>query len=84
MNERELEAWLRQYLSKLLRVRSGEVDVDVPFRQYGLDSTAAVGLSADLSDLMGVDLPDDLADRFQTIRALVEHLATLPGRREDD
>jgi acyl carrier protein len=81
MTQGELETWLAQYVSKLLRSKSSHVDVDTPFGQFGLDSTAAVGLSADLSDLLGLDLPDDLAYRFQTIRTLAEHLATVAASR---
>jgi acyl carrier protein len=83
MTQDQIEAWLTKYVSKLLRVRSEDVDVDMPFEQYGLDSTAAVGLSADLSDLLGIDLADDLAYRFQTIRSLAEHLAGLRPGGED-
>jgi acyl carrier protein len=74
VTQRELEAWLAEYLAKLVRARGSAIDVDMPFSHFGLDSAAAVGLSADLSDLLGLDLADDLAYRFQTIRSLAEHL----------
>ncbi len=78
MTQAELEDWLARYLARLLRARDAVIDVETPFAQYGLDSTAAVGLSADLGDLLGQDLADDLAYRFPTIRALAQHLASLP------
>ena len=82
MTQRELEVWLVRYVSKLLRRPPVHVDIDAPFSQFGLDSTAAIGLSADLSDLLGLDLADDLAFRFQTIRSLAEHLTRELAERD--
>jgi acyl carrier protein len=82
MTQEELESWLAQYVSKLLRARRTDVDIDMQFGQFGLDSIAAVGLSADLSELLGIELADDLAYRFGTIRLLAAHLATFPARND--
>lgn len=72
----ELKAWLIAYLAQLLGVDEKQVDPSFSFELYGIDSTAAVGLSGDLSDLLGRELDVALAYDHPTIDALVDHLVT--------
>ena len=56
--ERRLQAWFRQVLAAQLGLSEAAIDVDRPLAQYGLDSMAAVRLSADLDDWLASSFPD--------------------------
>jgi acyl carrier protein len=71
----EIQNWLVSYLSELLEIEPDEVEVTVPFERYGLDSSAAIGLSGDLEDWLGFPLDPTLLYDYPTIEALVQHLA---------
>lgn len=70
----DLKTWLVAYLAQLLGMEPAEVDPAFSFELYGLDSTAAVGLSGDLSDLLGQEFETALAYDYPTIDTLVAHL----------
>ena len=72
----QLRAWLITYVAQLLGVEEREVDPAHSFELYGLDSSAAVGLSGDLGDLLGSEFEISLAYDFPTINALVDHLVS--------
>jgi acyl carrier protein len=71
----EIQAWIAAYLANLLEIDSDEVDVTIPFDQYGLDSAAAVGMSGDLEDWLGHKLDPTLLYDYPTVQALAQHLA---------
>ncbi len=74
LSAHDLRAWLTTYLSQLLALDPSELSPSTPFESYGLDSSAAVGMSGDLGDLLGTELDASLAYDFPSIDALVEHL----------
>jgi acyl carrier protein len=71
----EIRAWMVEYLAELLGIGPGEVETTTSFEVYGLDSTAAAGMSGDLSEWLEMKLGADLALEFPTIDALAEHVA---------
>lgn len=71
----EIQAWMASYLAELLEIDSDEIDVTIPFDQYGLDSSAAVGMTGDLEDWLGQKLDPTLLYDYPTIEALAWHLA---------
>ncbi len=71
----EIQAWLVSYLAELLEIEPDEIDVTVPFDRYGLDSTAAVGLTSDLEDWLGSELDPTLIYDYPTIEALAKQVA---------
>lgn len=73
--EATIQAWLVSYLAELLEIDPDSVDVKIPFNRYGLDSLAAVGLTGDLEDWLGLELEPTLLYDYPTIEALAEHLA---------
>jgi acyl carrier protein len=73
----EIRSWMVDYLAELLGMAPEEVDTSTSFEVYGLDSTAGVGMSGDLSEWLGLKLDADLALEFPTIDALAGHLAEL-------
>ncbi len=75
-----IHAWLVEYLAKLLEMDPREVDPSAPFGEYGIDSAGAAGLSADLSDWLGVQLKESVAFDYPSIEELSRHVhATLRG-----
>lgn len=73
----ELREWLITYLAQLLGMDKAEVDPSFSFELYGLDSTAAVGLSGDLSNLLGREFDTSVAYDHPSVDALMEHLLSL-------
>ncbi len=71
----EIKDWLVSYLGELLEIEPDEVDVTTPFDRYGLDSSAAVGLTGDLEDWLGRELDPTLMYDYPTVEALVQHLS---------
>jgi acyl carrier protein len=71
----EIQAWTASYLGELLEVDPEEVDITIPFDRYGLDSSAAIGLTGDLEDWLGSEVDPTLLYDYPTIEGLVKHLS---------
>ncbi|NEO43442.1 MAG: acyl carrier protein [Moorea sp. SIO4A3] len=71
----EIQDWLVSYLAELLEIDQDEVDVTIPFDSYGLDSSAAIGLTGDLEDWLGCDIDPTLLYDYPTIEAQAQYLA---------
>ncbi|MBD0301337.1 MAG: acyl carrier protein [Tolypothrix sp. T3-bin4] len=71
----EIQTWIVFYLAQLLEIDPDEVDVKVAFDQYGLDSSAAVGMTGDLEDWVERKIDPTLLYDYPTIQALAQHLA---------
>lgn len=75
----EVEAvkqWLVAYIADLLEFERSEVNTRLPLGRYGLDSTAAVGLTGDLGNWLGCDLDPRLLYEHKTIDALASFVTT--------
>ena len=71
----EIQDWIVAYLANLLEIEPEEVDVTIPFDRYGLDSSAAVGLTGDLEEWLGKEIDPTLLYDYPTVEALVQHLS---------
>jgi acyl-CoA synthetase (AMP-forming)/AMP-acid ligase II/acyl carrier protein len=67
-------AFLVSRIARSFGLEDDQVDVDLPFAEYGFDSKMAVELAAELSAQTGKSLPATLAFNYPTINALVQHL----------
>jgi acyl carrier protein len=72
----QIEEWLVAYLSQLLEVDPAQIDLKMPLESYGLDSSAAVGLTGDLENFLGRELEPTILYDYTTIAALSQHLAS--------
>lgn len=72
----EIQAWIVSYLAELLEVEPHEVDVKIPFDRFGLDSSAAVGMTGDLEDWLGHEVEPTLLFDYPTIEVLVQYLSS--------
>ncbi|MEL6158595.1 MAG: acyl carrier protein [Cyanobacteria bacterium J06623_5] len=70
----QIQEWIVCYLSDLLEISTDEIETDVPFDTYGLDSSAAIGLTGDLEDWLGQSVDPTLLYDYPTVDALVAHL----------
>lgn len=76
-NQEEISEWLISYLSKLAAVSPEEIDTSLTFNAYGLDSTAAAGMTGDLAKWLGVKLKDSVVLDHPTIDGLSAHVSQL-------
>lgn len=74
----EIRRWLVARLAAELGVDEADVDVREPFDSYGLTSAQAVGMSGELAQWLGRDLPATLVWDFPCIEVLARYLAGDP------
>lgn len=70
----EIQAWIVSYIAELLAIDPDEVNITIPFDNYGLDSSAAVGMTGDLEDWIERKIDPTLLYDYPTIESLVQHL----------
>lgn len=73
-SKEDIRDWIVDYISNLLEVSADEVDTEIPFDAYGLDSSAAIGLTGDLEDWLGKEVDPTLLYDYPTVEALVDYL----------
>lgn len=71
----EVRDWIVSYLANLLEISPDEIEIDVSFDIYGLDSSAAIGLTGELEDWLGKEVDPTLLYDYPTVEALVEYLS---------
>jgi acyl carrier protein len=76
LTSEDIQDWIVAYLADLLEVDPEELDVTIPFDRYGLDSSAAIGLTGDLEDWLGREIDPILLYDYPTVEALVQHLSS--------
>jgi acyl-CoA synthetase (AMP-forming)/AMP-acid ligase II/acyl carrier protein len=72
--ETEIETWITANLALFLKIPLEEIDLSEPFSHYGLDSSIAVSLAAELSTWLGRELDPTLFWEYPSIEALAQHL----------
>lgn len=70
----EIQGWIISYLAKLLEVDPDELDVKIPFDRYGLDSSAAIGMTGELENWLGCPIDPTLIYDYPTIESFAQHL----------
>ncbi len=70
----EIEEWLIDALSESIGIEADEIEVDMPFESYGLDSSTAVIISGDLQEWLGCDLEPTIFFDYPTINEIVNYL----------
>jgi acyl carrier protein len=66
--------WLINALAELLEVDPSTIDTRQPYARYGLDSSAAVGMTDSLGTWLGIEFDETLLYDHPTIEALCDHL----------
>jgi len=75
----EIRNWLMAAFATALKTTVEEVDPTAPFVNFGLDSIAAVELSADLGDWLGERVSPTVIWDYPSIEELARHLSTRGG-----
>jgi acyl carrier protein len=70
-----IQQWLVNYLAEILEIEPGEIYITVPFDQYGLNSSVAVGLTGELEEWLNIALDPTLLYDYPTVKALAQKLA---------
>jgi acyl carrier protein len=73
----ELQSFLSERIAKWLGSSPEEVELQVDFMDYSLDSIALASISGDLEERLGRRLPPSLLWEHSTIERLSIHLAQL-------
>lgn len=70
----ELEEWLIHALSESVGIAPDQIEFDVSWDSYGLDSSTAVILSGDLQEWLGCNLDPTIFFDYPNIKEMTEHL----------
>lgn len=62
------------YIGAALNLRADEVRRDSPFEHLGLDSTAAVGMTGDLEEWLGIEIDPSTCYDYPTIESIAAFL----------
>ncbi len=77
MTETEVFAKLKVLIAENLEVDESKVTMDASFRQdLGADSLETYDLVYAIEDELGITIPDEKANEFETVRDAVEFLTT--------
>lgn len=74
--EAQIREWLTRYLANLFGMTLNEMDASMVFERYGMDSSAMVGLSGDLSHWLGCAIAPTVAYNHPSIDTLAKALST--------
>lgn len=77
LNVADVKAWLVSYLSQLLEIDPNEISPTADFDRYGLDSSAAIGLTSDFGNWLGFELDPTLTYDYPTVESLAQHVIEL-------
>ncbi|ABW25771.1 acyl carrier protein [Acaryochloris marina] len=72
----DIQAWLKKHLATSLEMSPEEIDIDVDFIDYGMNSVEVVNISGELEHFLGRRLDPMLVLDYSNIRELSEHLVT--------
>ena len=73
--EEAIQAWLVSHLAVYLKVQPDEIDIRKSFAHWGLDSSLAISLAAELADWLNCQLEPTLFWEYPSTEALAQYLA---------
>lgn len=79
----DIKTFLANELARLIEIDPSEIDSNVAFDRFGLDSTQAVEMSDNISNWVGKEVDPTILYDFSTINALSEHLLESIQSNED-
>ena len=74
-SQEEIEEWITKKIAELIGIDFCEVEEDVPFHSYGLDSSDAISMAGDLEEWLGKELNATFFYDYPTIAILAAHLS---------
>lgn len=76
-----VDSWIRAWMARRMSVIPGNIDPAKPLTAYGMDSLLALEMATDLSEFLGIQLPDNVAFAYPTISELEAFLNAELKRR---
>lgn len=73
-SSQEIQNWIVSYLANLLEIEPEDVETDIPFDSYGLDSSSAIVMTGDLEEWLGKQIDPTFIYDYPTVLALAQHL----------
>ena len=73
--QNQIQDWLVASLADRLGITASEIDINEPFASFGLNSVAAVSLSADLEDWLSIKLSPTIVYDYPNIFELAKYLS---------
>lgn len=71
----EIQNWLVSYMAELMEVDRDEIDIKIPFDEYGLDSSMSVTMVGELEAWLGRTLEPTLIYDYPTLEKLAKHVS---------
>ncbi len=75
LSESSVKQWLYDYITSILEIERSEIDASTPIYKYGLDSSAVVGMIADLGEWSGQTMSIKAIKKNNTIEKLAQFVA---------
>ncbi len=79
----EVVKWLVAKIAERLGLAEGEIDIQEPFVNYGLDSLQAIRLSAEVEDWLGGRFSPTLAYDYPNIESLAQYLSSQRSEQQE-
>lgn len=74
LTEAAIQQWLVNRIAEVAQIPPEQVDMDLPFADFGLDSMRMFEISGDLEKFLGQSISEIVAWDFPTIAKLSRHL----------
>jgi acyl carrier protein len=78
LTEPVIQQWLVNRIAGIAQIPSEQVDVELPFAEFGLDSIQLFEISGDLQKFLGQEISEIIAWDYPTITKLSRYLSS-PG-----
>lgn len=78
LTESVIQQWLVNRIAGIAQIPAEQVDMDLPFAEFGLDSIQLFEISGDLQKFLGQDISEIIAWDYPTITKLSRYLSS-PG-----
>lgn len=75
VNAKALLDWLVNYISTRCDIPVSELQTDIPFEEFGIDSMQAVEITAQIEQQFHISVEPTALFEFNTVSLLVSHLA---------
>ena len=75
ISQEDFKYYLTHHLTKYLKIAPEDIETEVPFSDYGLDSSVALSLTGDLEEWLGIEIEPDVFWRYPSIDSLAEFFA---------
>jgi acyl-CoA synthetase (AMP-forming)/AMP-acid ligase II/acyl carrier protein len=74
-----VRVWIAAYASRRLKTAAEGVPVDLPFEKVGFDSMSLIEMTADIEEIVGLELAPSIVFEYPTIATLADRIAELSG-----